>query len=366
MSATERPAGTFLDTPLKWVGAVGALVVLLLALNQASKVFTEVRDRQRQIGELQAIADQQQRAGDFRAAWANLERALTTADQGSYFAMLVGPPGAERFAVRTAQEDLAMAWLENPRVAQDSAFADVVDQLVPVVARGIATASGRRKADLLAHAGWVYFLKSRDGTEGSDRTEPESFYRRALDADSANPYAHAHWGHWMIWTRRPLAEATAQFDAALASGRARPYVRQVQLAALRLTDMPAAEAAFLGAVTDMVRNQEPVDLPVRRDLHALFARAFSDDARFARLAAAVPPTAQIAALRALFFDVDFAPSQVPLRNAYLARLQEAAGDTPAALETWRSILATLPASASGPVADRARAAVAGGGSALLR
>jgi hypothetical protein len=259
-----------------------------------------------------------------------------------------------------------MAWLENASPAQGRTFADVVDPLVPIVTRGITTASGRRKADLLAHAGWACFLKSRDGAEDSDLTEPESLYRQALDTDAANPYAHAHWGHWMVWTRRPLAEATAQFDAALASGRARPYVRRVQLAALRLADVPAAEAAFLGAVTDMVRNQEPVDAPVRRDLHTLFARAFRDDARFARLAAAVPATAQIAALRTLFFDVDFAPSQVPLRDAYLARLQEAAGDAPAALETWRSILATLPASASGPVADRARAAVAGGGSALLR
>jgi len=367
MSAPARPTGTLLDTPLKWVCAVAALVLLLLGLNQASKVFAEIRDRQRQIGELQATADQQQRAGDFPAAWASLERALAATNEGSYFATLAGPPDAERLAVRAAQEDLAMAWLQRASVPQSRTVTDIVDQLLPVVTRGIATTtSGRRKADLLAHLGWASFLKSTDGTEGSDHSDPESFYRQALDADPTNPYAHAHWGHWMAWTRRPLAEATPQFDAALASGRARPYVRRVQLAALRLTDMPAAEAAFLGAVTDMVRNQEPVDPPVRRDLYALYSRAFTDDVRFARLAAAVPPTVQIAALRTLFFDVDLAPSRVPLRDAYLARLQEAAGDAPAALETWRSILAALPASASGPVADRARAAVANGGSALLR
>jgi tetratricopeptide (TPR) repeat protein len=366
MSAPARPPGTFLDTPLKWVVAVVALVSLLLVLNQASNVFTEIRDRQRQIGELQAAADQQRRAGDFPAAWASLKSALTATDQGSYLATLAGPPRAERLAVQTAQEDLAMAWLQRASVPQDRTFPDLVQPLMPVIARGIATAGGRRKADLLAHAGWAYFLKSKDGTEGSDHTDPESFYRQALDADPTNPYAHAHWGHWKAWTRRPLAEATAQFDAALASGRARPYVRGVQLAALRLMDIPAAEAAFLGAVTDMVKNQEPVDAPVRRDLYGLFSRAFDDDARFARLAAAVPPAAQIAALRALFFDVDLSPSRAPLRDGYLARLQEAAGDAPAALETWRSIVAALPASASGPVADRARAAVAGQGPALLR
>ena len=48
-----------------------------------------------------------------------------------------------------------------------------------------------------------------------------------------------------------------------------------------------------------------------------------DDARFARLAAAVPPAAQIAVIRALFFDLDFDPARVPQRDAWLTRLQGA-------------------------------------------
>jgi hypothetical protein len=157
-----------------------------------------------------------------------------------------------------------------------------------------------------------------------------------------------------------------EFDAALASGRARPYVRRLQLAALRLAPAPAGDTAYLSAVTDMVRNQEPVAAPVRRDVFALYSRACLDDARFTRLAATVEPTAQIAALRALFFDVEFDPARAPLRDACLARLQVAAGDGGTALETWRSVLSALPPDATGPVADRARAAVADRGPALLR
>jgi hypothetical protein len=314
--------GSFADTPLKWVGVVTVLLCLLLLLNQASKVFAEIRDRQRQVGELQAMADRQQRAGDFEDAWASLDRAAATADRGSYLARLASPPDAERQAVRTAQENLAMAWVERASAAGGTRFADTVDPLLPALAAGAEAAAGRRRADLLAHVGWAHFLKSRDG--GAEAIDPEPFYRRALEADPSNPYAHAHWGHWLAWKRRPLAEVTAHFDAALASGRVRPYVRSVQLAALQLARTGSSQAAYLDAVADMVRNQETVEPAVRNSVFALYSRTCDDTERFERLVAAVPPATQIAVIRALFFDVDFDPAREPLRDACLARLQAAA------------------------------------------
>jgi hypothetical protein len=244
-----------------------------------------------------------------------------TAGQGSYLAKLASPAESERQAIHTAQEDLAMAWLEHASAAGGARFSDTVDPLLPTVARGAATETGQRKADLLAHLGWGHFLKSRDGVAGA--IDPERFYRQALDADPANPYAHAHWGHWLAWKRGPLDEATAQFDAALASGRARAYVRSRQLAALQLTSTGASQAAFLSAVADMVRNQEPVEPAVRQAAYALYARACDDDARFERLVAILPPAAHIAVIRALFFDLDFDPASIPPRDACLVRLQEA-------------------------------------------
>ena len=321
MRTSTGSTGPFADSPLKWIGVVTVLLSLLLLVNQASKVFAEIRDRQRQVGELQAMADQQQRAGAYQAAWASLARADTTAGQTSYLARLASSPEAERQAVRTAQEDLAMAWLERASAAGGARFSDTVDPLLPALTRGAETAVGRRKGDLLAHIGWAQFLKSRDGA--AEASDPEPFYREAIEADPSNPYAHAHWGHWLAWGRRPLAAATTQFGAALASGRARPYVRGLQLAALQLAGTGASEAAFLAAVADMVKNQEAVDPAVRAAVYALLARTFDDDARFERLAAAVPPAAQIAVIRALFFDLDFDPARVPQRDAWLTRLQGA-------------------------------------------
>jgi hypothetical protein len=315
------------DTPLKWAGVVTALLCLLLLLNQASKVFAEIRDRQRQVGELQAMADQQQRAGEFQEAWASLERAEAATGQSSYLARLASPPEPEREAIHTAQEDLAMAWLERASAAGGARFSDTVDPLLPALTRGAGRAAGRRRADLLAHVGWAQFLKSRDG---GDAVDPEQFYRRSLEADPSNPYAHAHWGHWLAWKRRPLDEATARFDAALASGRARPYVRSLQLAALQIASTGASQAAYLAAVADMVRNQEPVAPGVRNAVYGLYVRACGDGARLDRLLATVPAAAQIAVIRALFFDVDFDPAREPQRDACLARLQEAGAAVAAA------------------------------------
>jgi hypothetical protein len=321
MNRSPGSTGSFADTPLKWVGVVTLLLSTLLLLNQASKVFAEIRDRQRQVGELQAMADRQQRAGEFQDAWASLERAAATASQGSYLAKLASRPEVERQAIRGAREDLAMAWVEHASAAGRARFSDTVDPLLPTLASGADQATGQRRADLLAHVGWAQFLKSRDG--GGEAVDPEPFYRQAIEADSSNPYAHAHWGHWLAWKRRLPDEATVHFDAALASGRVRPYVRSVQLAALQLARTGASQAAFLEAIADMVRNQEPVEPGVRNAVFALYARACDDPERLERLAAAVPPATQIAVIRALFFDVDFDPAREPLRDACLSRLQAA-------------------------------------------
>jgi tetratricopeptide (TPR) repeat protein len=328
MRTSPGSTGRFVDTPLKWVGVVTVLLSLLLLLNQASQVFAEIRDRQRQVGELQAMADRQQRAGEYSQAWASLENAAATAARGSYLARLANPPDPERQVVRTAQEDLAMAWLEHASAAGGARFADTVDPLLPILIEGADVAAGRRKADLLAHIGWAQFLKSRDG--GADAADPEAFYRQAIAIDPGNPYAHAHWGHWLAWKRRPIEEAAAHFDAALASGRARVYVRGVQLASLQLAVTTSSQAAFLAAVADMVRNQEPVARDARSAVYELYARTCDDTERFEPLTTAVPPAAQIEVIRALFFDVDFDPARKPVRDHCLERLQAASAAVAAA------------------------------------
>lgn len=160
-----QPVTKLLDTPVKLIGAVTALISLVLGANQVTKVFSEAGERRRHVAELQRVASEQQKSADYPSAWASLNEASKAADEGgSYFANVVGHLDEQRLAVRTAQEDLAMAWLRDVRVPSGSKFSDVVDPLAAVVTRGIVSATGVRKADLLGHLGWAYFLKSRDGS----------------------------------------------------------------------------------------------------------------------------------------------------------------------------------------------------------
>jgi tetratricopeptide (TPR) repeat protein len=343
-----------LESLLKWVGGVTAILSLILGLYQVTQLVSDVRERQRHIAELYAIGKEQQRDGDYQSAWTSFEQALKSADEGGQIAKLTGQLDAERRQLREAQEDLAMVWLRNIIPAEGQKFSDIVEKLLPVLARGVSNASGVRKADLLAHIGWAYFLKERDGP---GKMDPEQQYRLALAIDPSNPYAHAHWGHWIIWKRGNLEDATRHFSAAVASGRALPYVRRIQLAALGNFSSETTEGVFLRVVNDMRKNNEKIDTRTRSDVYSIYYFALSSGEDFQRLTAVVPATEQIAMIRALFYDADFDSSRIPSREAFLAILQEAAGHRGEALKTWLALRSGLPANTYGTVATRANAAI---------
>jgi hypothetical protein len=349
-----RSLTKLLDTPLKWIGAGCAVISLLLGANQLTRTMSEAGERRRQVAELRAVAAEQAANADYQAALASLDEAITVADQGTYLAKMAGRLDAVRLDLRAAQEDVAMAWLRDASVPSGSTFSTIVDPLVPIVTRGAVGADASRRADLLAHLGWAYFLKSRDG---SDSERPERLYQQALDADPANPFAHANWGHWIMWQRGPAAEASQHFSAALASGRERPYVRRLQLAAFRLYSSPPAEQALIETVNDMRKNDEPVDAATRRAVFGIYFAAFNVDEYLERVLASLPPSEHIDTIRALYFDPDFDETRVPLRDAVVALLQERAGARNEALATWRTVQAAVSSGGDQRVARHAAAAL---------
>ena len=62
-----------------------------------------------------------------------------------------------------------MQWLDNIRLSGDQTFASIADKLQPVLTRGAASKeSPQRRADLMAHLGWSYFLRRREAPSGPD------------------------------------------------------------------------------------------------------------------------------------------------------------------------------------------------------
>jgi tetratricopeptide (TPR) repeat protein len=316
-------------TVLKWVGGGATVLSLVFGLRQLAVLISEARDRQRQATELMATGKLQREARDYRSAWLSLGKAAELRPK---------EPG-----IRTAREDLAMTWLDDIRGSSGQApFSAIVDTLVPVLSRGAVAAEGPRKADLLAHLGWADFLRWRDGQRG---LEPTERYRQALAADSQNVYAHAMLGHWMLWNGGKLEDANRHFVSALRSGRERPYVRHLELAAL--TNMRGAgDLEMLRVANEMRKADEPMDPDGRNRIwDAYYSRIASSSAEDSidQLLAAAPAAEQVVTYRWVFEKTGYVESKGALYEYLLARLQDGAGQREPALATYRSVRSKLPA-----------------------
>jgi hypothetical protein len=313
---------------LKWVGAATALFSLILGAHQVLSLVANSRERIQRIAELEKTAAVQQDETDYAAAWNSFNAARQLAESGGIFAELTGRQNNEIRRSKLLQENLAMEWMENVSLIGDQKFSEVVDKIEPILQSGAESATGARKADLLAHIGWGVFLRHRDGFSAGD---PEKLYREALQVDRNNPYALANMGHWELWKGSAhLHSARPYFHAALASRPdTRTYVRRIELAALEgflMDDECAAE--LLREVNEMRKNGEPIDEKTRNDVFSIYYFAFSEDNEesIKRILADVPPAEQVMTFQALFVRPEFDSAKIPSRQAYLALLQAAAGD----------------------------------------
>ena len=279
MRTSPGSTGRFVDTPLKWVGVVTVLLCLLLLLNQASKVFAEIRDRQRQVGELQAMADRQQRAGDFRDAWTSLDRAAATA--GRRAAISPGSRARRTPSARpSARRRKTWPWrgsnARRRRAARASRTRSIrcsppwraAPRRRPAGARPICwrTSDGRSSSSR-ATAAPTRAIRSRSIVRPSRRIPRTPTRTRTGDTGSPGSAGRS---------TRPRRTSTRRWRRA-ASGRT------CAACSWRRCSSPgpaASQAAYLAAVADMVRNQEPVEPGVRNTVFALFARACDDAARF--------------------------------------------------------------------------------------
>ncbi len=350
----KRGGGAKFAAFMKWVGIAAALLSLGTALYELVRAQAERRERERVVAEQLAAGRAQQSGGDYPAAWESLERAKSTAQAEGLFAKLLGGLSAQQQTLRMAREDLAMEWLRMSHAPQGHQFSETADMLLNVLAGGASTASGARKADLLAHLGWAYFLKSRDG---ETNVRPEVPYREALAADATNPYANVFWGHWLLWKNGSLSDAAERFAAALATGRARAEVRRFQLAALANVHSYEADAAWLRVVDEMYKAGETLSASAKHDLRGKYYFALNDAHLMERMLAAVPPEEQIELQQMLLQSGGLPDAERQVLTAVVAITLEAAGKSDEALATWRTLLAAMRTEPDSTLAPRANEAV---------
>jgi len=331
----------------------GLAVLVLLALLVAGGTWQGVSRflEHREQSHLAAALVQQGRlqadSGNYANAWKLLERANA-----------IYPDDA---SVVDAQERLAMDWLDHARGSQlNGNLKDIAEKVLPVLSRGATTQQGQRAADLLAHMGWADFLRSREGVGGLD---PVRHYRRAIEIDPKNSYAHTMWGFEILRKGSSLSEARQHFAIALDSGREREYIRHMQIAALLWAREPERESEAICVANEIRTSGEtmPVGLPDAPDVWKLWNIYYdrvingSDKTQFLT---ALPPADHLATFRWLYPEEQF-PKEKYLYLYILAQLQELSGDRTGALASYRSLQAQLTSQGmkSGRMVDDAGTAI---------
>lgn len=329
-----------------WVGSITTLFSLIAGVYGGWVFFSDKIEKHRAIDRSLAAEAVQLRNSDFEAAWDTLAQAAAI------------DASSER--VLEAQEDVAIGWLDNMSASGDQTFSSVAQKLEPVLTRGAASAkSPQRQADLLAHLGWSYFLRGREATASPD---PENAYRDAVQKDPNNPYAHAMWGHWILWNHQGLAKAKEHFAAALAAPRPelRAYVRSMQLSAL--DDIQSHESAeeLIRVANDIRKEHGAMGAHWPHEILNLYWRyVVIPNKNEAGFLGAIPPQDHLDTFDWLIQLEGPGGDPDPLTHAYIrSALLEAAGRRDEALAGYRSVQARLGADKSGTLAEDSRKGLA--------
>ena len=322
-SQTQPPAKESKGSFLKGVGAVAAVVSLLLALNQVTGLVQNLRIHHKEFSDAMKSGEQEQSRKDYSAAFHSFKRA-TELDP------------IDRVA-QANETHAAMLWLENPHEneQQKQTFVDVVNQTLPVLDSALAKAKGQDAGDILAHVAWANFLKYRDNVfEGVD---VDGNLKAALAADPNNVYAHAMSGHWILWEGSDIKSAEAHFNAALATGRVHDYVRDLQLAALGNHDSIENDAESFRVSNDMRKSGETMPASYRKDI---FWKDFTSHLHDPPGLVAVLSALPLADAEATYDWLDITESgdgKTWNRAFVMANLKEIAGDRAGALSAYQTL-----------------------------
>jgi hypothetical protein len=298
---------------------------------QAAAITAKALEQSRQAETLVAEGLAQRRRNQFVEALATLTRARELAPNSA--------------TVREAQEDVAMDWIRSVRVeGGKSSFGEAIKPALAIIDASLPSATGVRRADLLAHTGWATFLLRRDGDR---RLTPTDMYQEALSLDPGNPYANAMLAHWVLLQDDDVPRAVKLFATAVQAGRALGAVRTFQWAGYGNVSAIAADVERVRLADAMRRGGEQLNVFQAQSLWGpyYFAMSGARDQQREALLGAVPPDDHISTLEWAFDE--YAAKDDSRRMTiryYVALLNASAGRMPQAVADLRAMNKELAAS----------------------
>jgi tetratricopeptide (TPR) repeat protein len=315
-----------------WVGNTTALIGLFASLAGGVAWFV---NHQRQKTERQAkmaLAQSQAKQGEYQAA------------VETYGEMLKADP-LDRAAL-DQQLTATMQWAEDFHVSyrEGQNAADIaapeLDQIMQILDAGFSRTNGARTkgeqaADVEAHIGWAHWLNQHIAQREFGPAAEQDF-RAALKADPTNVYANAMLGNWMLQNGGNVNEAIQHLETAVASGKARPFVRRLQLGGLIYLDKSGARAELVKAANQMRESGEPLDEGYKmRILGFCFDPIVTHHNELVESLSAVPADEAWTTYLWLDDNPDEAAAQLLVHDFIHANLLEIAGKRQESLESYR-------------------------------
>jgi tetratricopeptide (TPR) repeat protein len=303
------------------------LIMLTIFAVGAVWWYQQVQMKREVLAHLLSEAKIQQDSGNYEDAWKLFGQSQS-----------IAPDNAE---VHENEAKLAMTWLENVHITNDEGkFSEIVAKVLPALSRCSVSPEKIPAANCLAHIGWGDFLKWRDGQRGLN---PEQFYQRALVLDPENPYAHVLWGFHILTSNGSPDEAKEHFERALASGKERPYVRQMQIAAWLYNRGHPGEDEAIRVINDMRLKGDPLppgdgiyEVRWSRLWNIYYERIIYGHEQQSFLTA-LSPSDHPTTFTWAFPEAIVPESKLAFYHFILGSLQEHAGDYTRALATFQSM-----------------------------
>ena len=331
-----QQGGSGWKTVMAWVGGASAILGLIGALTGWFHTFSNAHTQSAEVKARMATADGQAKQGEYEAA------------VKTYGLILKNDPVNQE--VLDAQLNATMEWVENFHVlvpegqSATSTAGPQIDEIMPILDAGLARSKGSRAADVEAHLGWAHWLNWHIAEREFGPTA-EKDLRAAVELDKNNVYANAMLGNWMLQNNQNFQEAIGHLNTAVATGKARPLVREMQIGGLLHNPSPGAMGELFKAVDDIRKNNEPLDGENKHRIVALCCNAsMTGDAKLKESLTAVPRDDAWKTYQWL----DDAPvegseqkSKALTEEFIHARLLEFTGDSAGALAMYRTLQTEL-------------------------
>jgi tetratricopeptide (TPR) repeat protein len=344
----EPSSGKAWPFVMSWTGRISALIGLFASLIGGVTWFINHHRTSMERERKMALAEAQAKQGEYEASVQSCADILKSDP--------LYRPALDRQLATTMQ------WVENFRVIvpqgqePGNAAGPMLDEIMTILNAGLTQAKGTQAADIQAHIGWAHWLNQKIAAREFGPAAEQNF-RAALAADPSNVYANAMLGNWMLQTGGDFAEAVRHLDAAVATGKARPFVRTMQMGGLTNLDEPGSRSEQVKIANDMRKGGEPLDQSYKsRILAFCFDPITTDHEELVESLSAVPPEEAWQTflwLQSSARDDDYHRNT---RDFIQANLLEIAGKRPEALKEYRSLQVRLKNS-SGSMKNSVDAAV---------